>query len=169
MPNYYKTSIVIDNLNNANAIELDSFDKKLDGVLNQFFVDTADYSLERWERELGITVNNNYDTNYRRSIILSKIRGQGTVTIKLIKNVAESFENGDVNVIENNTEYSFTIKFVGTKGIPPNIDDLKKAIEDIKPAHLAVLFEFTYNLWNYAKTLSWETVKTGTWQTLKVR
>lgn len=169
MPSYYKTSKVIDNLNNANAIELDNFDKKLDSVLNQFFIYTADFALERWERELGIEVNNNYNIDFRRSIILSKIRGQGTVTINLIKNVSESFANGEVNVIENNSVYSFTVKFIGSKGIPPNLEDLKKAIEDIKPAHLAVVYEFTYNPWSYVKTLTWLTVKTDTWGNLKER
>jgi len=169
MPNYYKTSMVVDNLNNANAIELDNFDKKLDSVFNQYFVDSADSSIERWENDLGIMVNNNYNTEYRRSVILSKIRGQGTVTIKLIENVAESFENGDVSIIENNALYSFTVKFIGTKGIPPNLDDLKNAIEDIKPAHLQMLYEFSYNPWSYVKTLTWQTVQANTWNTLKVR
>jgi len=170
MPNYYKTSYVIDNLNNANAIELDNYDKKLDSILNQFFINTADFTLERWERELGIEVNNTYDINFRRSKILSKIRGQGTITVNLIKTVSESFANGEVDVVENNPTYSFTIKFVGLKGIPPNLDDLKAAIEDIKPAHLSVGYSFTYNTWNdVISSMTWDTVKTGTWENLKVR
>lgn len=145
MPKYYMTSKVIDNLHSANATELDAFEQKLNGVLNQFFVSTADYSLERWEKELGLEVNNTYDTAFRRSRILSRLRGQGTVTIAMIKNVAESFSNGEVDVIEDNAGYMFTVKFVGTLGIPPNMNDLQKAIEDIKPAHLAFGFEYSYN------------------------
>lgn len=148
MPPYYKTSKVIDNLNNANAIELDNFDKKLDSILNQFFVDTADFSLSRWEKELAI--NNTYsDPALRRSKILSKLRGNGTITVNLIKNVAESFENGAVEIVENNPDYSFTVKFVGTRGIPPNLGDLKNAIEEIKPAHLAATYTFTFNTYAY--------------------
>lgn len=169
MPGYYKESKVIDNLNNANAIELDGFDKKLDDVADQFFVDTADYTLERWEKELGIPVNNNDDTEFRRSRIKSKLRGQGTITVKLIENVAESFVNGNVDITENNATYSFTVKFTSTKGIPPNLDDLKAAIENIKPAHLAVVYEFTYTTWGEVKELTWGQVKTGTWEQLKTR
>lgn len=169
MPGYYKTSKVIDNLNNANSSELNNYHQKLEDVFNQFFINTADYSLERWEKELGLVVDNSYNTDFRRSRILSKLRGQGTVTISLIKNVSESYSNGEVDVIENNPDYSFTIKFVGLKGIPPNLDDLKKAIDDIKPAHLNVIYEFTYNPWSYAKTLTWGGVKENTWGTLKVR
>ena len=148
MPKYYKDSDVIDNINTANGSELDTFKSSLDNVLNQFFIDTSTFSLERWEKEFGIQVNNNYDTEFRRSRIRAKLRGQGTVTIKLIKNVAESFSNGQVDIIENNSNYEFTVKFTGTLGIPPNMEDLEKAIEDIKPAHLAYIFEYTYNTYN---------------------
>lgn len=169
MPKYYRTSKVIDNLNNSNSIELNNFYKKLDDVLNQFFLDTADYTLDRWEKELGLEINNNLSTEFRRSRIKSKLRGQGTITVKLIKNVAESFSNGEVDVIEDNPNYSFTVKFVGTKGVPPNIADLQKAIEEIKPAHLAVKYEFVYTLWNEVKAITWGQVATGTWEELKTR
>lgn len=158
MPKYYKTSKVIDNINTANSAELTKFKERLDGVLNQFFLDTADFSLERWEKDLGIEINNNLNIDFRRSRIKSKLRGQGTVTIKLLKNVAESFSNGQVEIIENNANYEFTIKFVGTLGIPPNMNDLEKAIEEIKPAHLGYKFEYTYLTWdefdNYNKTFN---------------
>lgn len=169
MPNYYRASKVIDNLNSANALELDGFDKKLDGVLNQFFINTADYTLERWEKELGIDVNNSYDVEFRRSRIKSKLRGQGTVTVNLIKNVAESFSNGEVDILEDNPNYSFTVKFVGTKGIPPNLGDLQKAIEVIKPAHLVATYEFTYNVWGDIKAYTWGDLKSSTWGEIKVR
>ncbi|QEK12571.1 DUF2313 domain-containing protein [Crassaminicella thermophila] len=149
LPGYYKTSQVIANITDVENSEIQQFKTSLDNTLNQFFVDLADTSLDRWEKELGIPVNKNKDIKYRRSVIKSKIRGQGTITINLIKNVAESYSNGEVEVTENNSNYLFTITFVGTKGIPPNMDDLKNAIEDIKPAHLGFTFEYTYNTYQY--------------------
>lgn len=41
-------------------------------------------------------------------------------------------------------EYSFTVRFISEQGTPPNLEDLKEAIKEIKPAHLAVEFEFRY-------------------------
>ena len=149
MPSYYKTSIVVDNLNTANSSELTTFKNKLDNTLNQFFIDSSDFTLERWESELGLEINNSLDVDSRRTRIKSKIRGQGTVTVNLIKNVAESFINGEVTLTENNASYEFTIKFISTKGIPPNIEDFQKSIEEIKPAHLAYKIEYTYNTYNY--------------------
>lgn len=145
MPTYYRTSKIIENLSAANAAELTTFKSSLENLLDQFFIDTADTSLERWETELGITVDNTKNINYRRSVIKSKLRGSGTATITLIKNVSASFSNGEVDVIEDNANYTFTIKFVGTLGTPPNMNDLEKAIEEIKPAHLAYTFEYVYN------------------------
>ncbi|MNJ78365.1 hypothetical protein D3C77_761030 [compost metagenome] len=43
-------------------------------------------------------------------------------------------------------EWSFTIKFIDTLGIPPNLDDLKAVIEEVKPAHMKVEYEFSYLL-----------------------
>lgn len=145
MPKYYKTSRVIDNINAANAAELTTFKAALQDVLDQFFIETADYTLSRWEQELGLEVTENYNTAYRRTRIKARMRGQGTVTVKLIKNVSESFSNGQVEIIEDAAAYTFTIKFVGTVGIPPNMEDLTSAIEDIKPAHLDYSFEYTFN------------------------
>ncbi|WP_427340658.1 YmfQ family protein [Caloranaerobacter sp. DY30410] len=169
LPGYYRTSQVMTNITNAEDTELQLFITNLTNTLNQFFVDLADTSLDRWEKELGIPVNSSKPDEYRRSVIKSKLRGQGTITVNLIKNVSESYSNGEVEVIEDNPNYSFTIKFVGTRGIPPNLDDLKSAIEEIKPAHLAVQYEFTYTTWGEVKNTTWGSIKTGTWKELKTR
>ncbi|MBB6217504.1 hypothetical protein HNQ80_003625 [Anaerosolibacter carboniphilus] len=148
MPSYYRTSKVIANLTNMEEKELHDFKNKLEEVLNQFYVDAATYTLERWERELGIPINHSKPIEHRRSAIKSKIRGSGTITVKLIKNVAESFTNGEVEVVENPENYSFTIRFVSIRGIPSNIDDLKKAIKEIKPAHLVDEYYYRYLIWD---------------------
>ena len=145
MPVYYQTSKLTAAINGANADELNRIEKRFDDVLDQFFVNTADFSLSRWEEELGLEVNENYDIEYRRSRIISKLRGTGTVTVKLVESVAESFSNAECEIIEHPAEYRFTVKFVGMIGIPPNMEDLRAALEDCKPAHLNFDFEYTYN------------------------
>ena len=169
IPNYYKTSTVFDNLIKVDALELDNINTKIDNVFNQFFIDTADFALERWEQELGIPVNLNYNIDYRRAVITSKLRGQGTITIKLIKTVAQSFAYGAVDIIENNADYSFLIKFVDTRGVPPNLDDLKNAIEEIKPAHLAVVYDYTYTTWDEIANVTWDKLTNYTWDDIMSR
>lgn len=161
-PDYYKDSKVMDNINNANATELNLLNTAIINVYNNGFVDTADSdTLARLENELGLPIANNYNIDYRRTKIYSKKKGQGTITPIQIENIAESFENGNVDVIQNYSNYSFTIKFVGSKGVPPNLDDLKNIIEELKPAHLNAVYEFTYLTWgefdNYNKTcVEWD-------------
>lgn len=144
-PQYYETSRVFKSYLQVSGAELDDFKSAIEEVLSQFFVNTATWGLDTWEEELGLSSYADKEASQRRSRIVSKIRGMGTVTVSLIKSVAESYANGTVTVTENSAAYSFTIKFVSQIGIPPNLDDLKAAIEEIKPAHLAVEYKFTYN------------------------
>lgn len=48
-------------------------------------------------------------------------------TVAMIQNVAESFSNGTVAVTEFPSRYRIEIKFVGSIGTPPNMDDLTAA------------------------------------------
>lgn len=148
MPLYYSKSTVIANLTDAEDNEILLFESNIKKTLDQFFIDTADFSLDRWEEDLGIMTNSNKEDAYRKSVIKSKLRGSGTITINLIKEVANSFDNGTVEVEEDNSNYKFIIKFTDKVGVPPNIDDLKDAIEDIKPAHLGIAYELRYYIIN---------------------
>jgi hypothetical protein len=155
------------NLCNANATELNNLNSQIQDTQNQFFVDTADTSLGRWEQEFGIDVNDNLDTAYRISRIKSRMRGQGTCTLALIQNVANSFDNGSVQVIEHPSAYTIEIKFISDYGIPPNLSDLQNAVSAIMPAHLAIVYTFTYMTWDahdgYNHTWSVWDAKNLTW------
>lgn len=132
--------------------EFDNIRASLADILKQFYVETAtEWGLDLWEQMLDLTSYAGKPLDQRRSRIISKLRGMGTVTVNLIKNVAESYVYGTVEVTENPALYSFTIKFVDPRGAPPNLDDVKAAIEEIKPAHLAVEYQFTYLIYDELK------------------
>ncbi|RED64678.1 YmfQ family protein [Cohnella lupini] len=144
LPEFYATSRSMQSILASQGKELDDIIDEVAQKLDQQFVQTATWGLDQWERELGIETNSSKPVEQRRSVIYSKIRGVGTVTTRLIKRVAEAFDGGQVDVIPEEEAYSFTVKFIDTLGIPPNLDDLKAAIEEIKPAHLSVDYSFTY-------------------------
>ncbi len=146
LPRYYETSRVMQADMNAKGAELDQLFAALDETLQQFFVRTATWGLERWERELGITTDLSKPLDQRRAVVESKLRGSGKFSGRLVKSVAEAYDGGTVDVSFQPAEWSFTIKFVDTLGIPPNLNDLKAVIDEIKPAHLAVVYEFSYLL-----------------------
>ena len=65
----------------------------------------------------------------RRENIISKLRSYGTTTKEMIARVAKAFTNGEIEVIEDNPNYSFTIKFTSIVGIPDNLENFKKLKE----------------------------------------
>ena len=80
----------------------------------------------------------------RRSVIISKMRGSGKVSASMLKNVAQAYDRGSIEVSVQPSEYRVTIHFRDTFGIPPNLGDLKSAIEEIKPAHIAIDYALRY-------------------------
>lgn len=116
----------------------------VDNLGNQLYINSATDELAGWEQFYGVETDITAPIEYRRTKIIAKIRGSGTSTVEMIKNVAESFANGEVDVTEQSDQYVVTITFVSTKGAPPNIDDLKRAIEDVIPAHLSINYVYIY-------------------------
>lgn len=130
-------------------------------------METATWGLKYWEQTLGIPVDEAKELDYRRSRIKSRLRGAGVTTVALIQNVAESFSNGAVAVTEYPAQCRLEIKFVGTIGIPPNMDDLTQTLRDILPAHLEWAYVFVFNTWATAGALTWEQAKAFTWKQLR--
>ncbi|WP_179033369.1 putative phage tail protein [Paenibacillus kribbensis] len=144
LPSYYETSRVMRSDMDAKGSELDALYLAMDATVGQFFVRTATWGLERWEMELGIETDLGKPLDQRRAVVESKLRGAGTFSGQLVKNVAEAYDGGTVDVTFHPAEWGFTVKFIDTIGIPPNVDDLKAAIEEIKPAHMAVEYKLRY-------------------------
>ncbi|KPU45825.1 hypothetical protein OXPF_06140 [Oxobacter pfennigii] len=140
----------------------------IDETLKQFFVSTATWGLDIWERELGLTTDHSKPYERRREIITAKLRGAGTTTKDMIKSVASAFSGGEVDVIEYPGEYRFEVQFIGVMGIPPNMAGLMQAIDEIKPAHLTCSFKYTYTWWDTLKSLTWQQAGTRTWNQLRI-
>jgi hypothetical protein len=143
--------------------KVDEINANIDDIRNQCYIDTATWGLVYWEGEYGIKTILTDSYEIRRSRVKSKMRGFGTVTVAMLKNVAASYACGEINVIEDVPNYTFTIKFTSLIGIPPNLNDFKAIIEEIKPAFLIPKYEFTYMTWNdyekYNKTLDeWDSL-----------
>lgn len=144
MPEYYQECAEIRELQAAFDAEINRALNAWDDLLAQCFVDTATWSLPLWEKIVGIQPEESKNIAYRRTRILSKLRGGGTATKAMMKNAIESFYNGEVDIIEYPGEYRFEVKFLSTIGIPPNLSDVTQAIEEIKPAHLSYDYIITF-------------------------
>lgn len=112
----------------------------------QLFLSTATWGLDFWEQMYGIENDESKGYEVRRSVVRAKIRGAGTTTVAMIKNTSEAYVNGGVNVIEQNAQHKFVVMMASIIGIPPNIEDLRNTIKEIKPVHLDFEIVFKYNI-----------------------
>lgn len=163
MPKYYRVISEIIVLQKAIQIELDEVDLISQDILNQFFIYTATWSLPIWERIFGLPVGDKTSNiQERRESLISKLRSYGTTTKEMIARVGNSFTNGGVKIIEDNTNYSFVIEFTSVVGLPKNMEDFIETIEIIKPAHLSYTFKFRYNQHKQVAFKKHEDLKTKT-------
>ena len=148
LPSFYHNSNIVKSFIDSNSIEANILKDYVEDLNNNLYVKTATWGLDLFEEELGLTTDKSISYEERRERILAKKRGNGTTTKAMIKNTAEAFSGGEVEVIENFNDYSFVVKFVGVKGIPKNLTLFKNMIEEIKPAHLNYELAFTYTVWS---------------------
>lgn len=146
----------IDNINNnfdnpitkpiIDVLEIEGniLNECIESTLNQFFVESATYGLDKWEKMLGIS-KNNFDFLTRRENVKAKMRSKGTTTFTMIKNLCEAYSNGIVEIDVDHSNYSFEIVFVSTIGVPLSFEELDRVINEIKPCHLAHSYRFNYN------------------------
>lgn len=156
LPSYYRDRINVKKLMEITDRELGELNYYAITLGGQATVKKATWGVRTWEKEMGIVYNPSMPLEDRREVVIAKIRGRGTTTKKMIKNIAEAFSGSEVEVIEFPEEHYFVIKFVGTRGVPKNMQGFIDMLNLIKPSHLEYLFEYTYLTWdnfdNYNKT-----------------
>ena len=166
MPGYYRKSKVMNDLIHSIENEFERLKSETTLTENQLFVILSDRDIKSHEDDVGLVPDTSADIETRRGRVLSKLRGTGTVTKTMMKNVAASFVNGDIEIIEYPSEYCFAVKFTSKTGVPYNIADIQAMINEIKPAHLAVEYIFTYRLWQdiLDEIQIWTTAKNYSWE-----
>jgi len=138
----------------AEGEQFDRLQADLEDQLAQRFVGSATWGLEAWERELSITPPAGQPIEQRRAVVRSRMRGYGKFTGRLLKSVAEAYDNGKIEVSFDPGASTFTVRFVSTLGAPPNIEDLMRAIDEILPAHLLIAYAYKYLTINQLQALT---------------
>ena len=168
LPDFYQDIKEIKELQTVLGYEVGEVVYSTQDLLQQCFISTATWGLDRWEMVFGITTDKGKSYERRREILLAKLRGTGTTTKDMIKNVAIAFSGGEVNIIEYPREYRFVVQFIGIRGIPQNMAGLIAALNEIKPAHLLYDFKYTYTTWGQLKNMTWGEAKLKTCAELKI-
>lgn len=162
----YRTDPWINEIFSAIGIELDEVEKELDRIYNDEFFDTlSEKAVLRYEKLLAITPKFGQTLENRRSIIRAKWIGSGKVTLAMMQEVANSWKNGAIAL-----EFiggRIHVKFISPVGVPENLADLQEALENVKPAHLAIYFTFMYLTWGDLLGSTWGEAKQRDWKHVK--
>lgn len=101
LPKFYEQSKTVNEILRVDSEEIEDLFSNIDNIFNEFFINTADSSkMSQYETIFGIITDNTKDIEQRRSVLFSKVRGFGTTTIEMIKTVAQSYLNGEVDIKE---------------------------------------------------------------------
>ena len=146
LPTFIAKGNIIKDIYESQQAEIDLLNNDIQDLTNNLFVETSTWSLEKREKEYNIPIDLDDTLENRISRILAKMVSKGQpFTKETIETIANQFVNGEVEVIEHLEEDYFTVKFISTMGIPPKIQDVYDAINEIKASWLDVEYEFTYN------------------------
>ena len=147
LPDYERKSKLINEILYATAVELQKLDGQSEQNYNEIFVDTAIKAIQIHAKDLGIVVGSNFTLKQQRELITAHYRASfEQTTEETIKNVASAFSNGEVEINATDSPGVFEIKFVGTVGIPDNMQGLQETIAMIVPAHLMFIYTFILNI-----------------------
>lgn len=136
-------------LTEAESKEFDYLNKEYDEIeSNMTLSGTTLRCIDRREAEFGVASDSTKPIEQRRAVLIAKLRGQGTTTPEFIKNVALSFQYGEVDVVEDEAPYTVRIVFESVLGVPPNMQDFINALEEVKPAHIVFEYVYKYNTWD---------------------
>ena len=137
------------------------------GQLRQgnFFDTCSEAVLTIYEKEAGVK-SESKELDDRRSSVMAKWLTSNVASLESIQQIADSWSYGKTDC--SYADMVITVTFTD-KGIPTGLEDLKAAIEEAKPAHLAVEYIVTYNTWADVKAMTWGEVAETTWEGLLVR
>lgn len=116
--------------------EIDRLEACIEEMTRQFWIMSATYSIDDWEKEFGIERNSTLTLGQRRAQVLAKLNTRAPSTVKMIENlVIKVLGERRVEVVEDYENYSFTI-IIRSDYVPENMLVACDAVRRARPAHL---------------------------------
>ena len=100
-PDTYKKSEVMQNILKPQEEQLNKAEERQDSVIADMYPSKTVHP-ELWENEYAITPVDTLEQ--RRKNIVSKMRGAGTATLQMVKDIVEAYTDGVVTPIERNDD-----------------------------------------------------------------
>ena len=147
LPPFYEDCPKTNTIQDGLSSEINNLYSKVEGTINQLYVNSATWALSEWEKFAGIKKTDG-TIEQRRARVASKLKAKGTTTLEVMKSLCKSYSE-DIRVTEIFNEYKILLELITTKenDIPKtyNFADMNEAIWEIKPAHLGHEIEINNN------------------------
>lgn len=140
VPPFVADMMEIAQLFSAEQPELDRMEKDLSELLEQFYIKTATYSLDKWEDEFGLERDGSLTLMQRRARVLAKLNSNPPATVKMLENLVSQIVSANaVTIVEHPAEYSFTV-YVNSDYLIGTFAIADEAVRLARPAHLSYKF-----------------------------
>jgi uncharacterized protein YmfQ (DUF2313 family) len=135
LPQFLQKSPLFKGTNDADSKEHETIRLDLQDLLDQFFVESSDWGLERWEDLVGIKTDFTKSLESRRASIIAKLQNPASVTETFLTNLINRYIADKAGyIISYPSEYRIEILYHGGQVL--DYEGLRKAIRIYIPAHL---------------------------------
>ena len=157
LPDTYKKSKVMKDILAQQETQLDKARERQDEIAQDVYPSTT-MRPELWEYAIEPVE----DLERRRKNIIAKMRGAGTVTLQLAKDIVQAYTDGEVTAEEDNDDCMLHFEITSATAGIADADIMRKQLYETIPAHI----DFQYR---FHRPLSGEVNTAAVTQTTKVR
>ena len=160
LPSYYRKSTVVKDLYAVIQKILEKTDEDISAEDLRLFITTTDnFSLH--EKDV-VLPEISADNETKRARVIARLQGNNLLTKAELERLILIYDKTGCTITEDFANYTVNILFGDRTGIPYNLGQIREAVEEVKPAHIKVNYEFLRNTWGDVRR------KLGTWGNAKV-
>ena len=138
LPYFYEECPKTNTMQDGLGIEVDNLYSKVEGTINQLYINSSTWALGEWEKFAGVKKTDG-TIEERRLRVASKLKAKSTTTLNVMTSLCKSYVD-DAKVVEIFNEYVILLELIvkSDNDIPKefNITSIDRDIWEVKPAHL---------------------------------
>lgn len=135
LPKFLQKSPLFKGTNDADNREHETIRLDLQDLLNQFFIKSATWRLERWEDLVGIKTDTTKSLESRRDYVIAKLQNPESVTETFLTNLINRYIADKAGyIISYPSEYRIEVLYHGGQVL--DYENLRKSINTYIPAHI---------------------------------
>lgn len=135
LPKFLQKSPLFKGTNDADNREHETIRLDLQDLLNQFFIKSVTWGLERWEDLVGIKTDTTKSLESRRDAVIAKLQNPESVTETFLTNLINRYIADKAGyIISYLSEYRIEVLYHGGQVL--DYEKLRQSINTYIPAHI---------------------------------